>query len=82
LFISTRGVAEDSYREKIPITPVPADEAVSSEEFEVSEEELTQREGWDDLEHLPLSGLVVESIGLAAEERREEQENILKRFQP
>jgi hypothetical protein len=34
------------------------------------------------LEHLPSFGLVVESIGVAAEEQWEEQENMLKRFGP
>jgi hypothetical protein len=70
--LSTRGIAGDSCNDEIPVTPVPDHEPESSVEFEISEEETTQREDWEGLEHLPPFGPVVESIGLAAEEQREE----------
>jgi hypothetical protein len=79
---TTRGVPGDSYSEEIPVTPLPEDEPEKSEELKISEEEATPREDWEDLEHLPLFGLVVESLGLAGEEQREEQENMLNRFRP
>jgi ribonuclease HI len=38
---ATRGIAGDSYNEKVSATPVPEDEPESSEELEISEEEAT-----------------------------------------
>jgi hypothetical protein len=77
-----RGVAGDSYSEEIPGIPVPADELESSQELEISEEEATRFKDWEDPDHLPPSAYVVGSVGLAAKEQMEEQENMLKRFKP
>lgn len=80
--LATRGVAGSSYSEEIPVTPVPPDEPERAEEFVVSDEEATQISEWNDSEHLPTCGITIKSVGLAAEEQREEQENMLRRFQP
>jgi hypothetical protein len=41
-----------------------------------------QDEDWDDPDHLPPLGYVVESVVFAAEAQREEQESMLRHFKP
>jgi hypothetical protein len=71
-----------SYGDNISVTQVPAEEPESAEEFTLMEAEVTQWDEWNDPEHLPLGGTIVRSIGLPTEEQREEQAEIIRRFQP
>jgi hypothetical protein len=80
--LATRGVAGDSYIDNIPVTPVPPEEPESTEEFDVTDEDATQMEDLEDTNMLPPFGMVVESIGLAAEAQRTEQEEMIRRFKP
>jgi hypothetical protein len=74
-----RGVAGDSYSEDSPVTSVPPDEPESAEKCEIRDEYVTQTEDWVDTDVMPRFGMVVKSIGLAAEAQRAEQEEMIRR---
>jgi hypothetical protein len=61
-------------------TMVPRGEQESEEEVVMEEADITQRDDWNDPEHLPRGGTHVASAGLAAEELRKQQEELLQRF--
>jgi hypothetical protein len=61
---------------------VPADELESTDDYVISDEEVTQKTGWDDPEQFPDTGFTAKSVVLAAEEQYDVQENLLSRFSP
>jgi hypothetical protein len=76
--LATRGVSGDSYGQVIP---VPEDGPESEAELEIADEDVAQVEECDDPEHVPPTGVPAVSVGLAAEEQLEEQEEMFGRFQ-
>jgi hypothetical protein len=66
--LATRGVDGSSYG---PFIRVPADDPESEEELVMNDEDLTQRDEWDDPEHRPPTGIQAFSVGLAADEQEE-----------
>jgi ribonuclease HI len=65
-----------------PETIFQQGESASEEEFVMDQEDVAQRDHWSDPEHLPRGGAIAIRAGLAAEELREQQEELLRRFSP
>jgi hypothetical protein len=80
--LATRGVVGSSYDEKIPVIPAPEDDPESAEEFEIGDDQATQSKDFADTNQRPLDGFVAQSVGLAEDEERGNQEEMLRRFKP
>jgi ribonuclease HI len=65
-----------------PELAVPPNEPESDQEFVLEDDDVTQWEDWGDHEHPPRKGTPAISVGFAAEEQREQQEESLQRFRP
>jgi hypothetical protein len=77
--LATRGVKGTSnFPGEIPKTP--AEEIESEEEFVMNDEDVTREADWDEFEHIAPGTVRVRSLGLAEEEERYNQEEVLKRF--
>jgi hypothetical protein len=63
-------------------TITPPNEPGSEEEFAMADEDISQSDDWTDPEHLPPTRVPMFSTGIAAEEEREQQEQLFRRFQP
>jgi hypothetical protein len=62
------------------IVETPAEEIESEEEFVMHDEDVTREANWDEFEHIAPGTVRVRSPGLAEEEERDNQEEVLKRF--
>jgi hypothetical protein len=78
-YLVERAAGGGSYR---PVPAVPPEGIESEKEFVMKDEGVTQWEDWSDPEHIQTSAVPVMSVGLAAEEQGEHQEELLRRFRP
>jgi hypothetical protein len=58
----------------------PPAEVESTEEFEMRDADVTRWVDWDENEHISPATVRVKSVGLAIEEEREDQDEVLRRF--
>jgi hypothetical protein len=77
--LATRAAGRSSYGH---IIPVPEDEPEDVTDYTMEDEDATQTEDWIDPEHPPPTSVPVFNVGLAAEEERDQQLELLHGFGP